>query len=136
MNTWEDALDRLDVSWCQGRGCMIGGRPEHEAGFRSFNPPTVHLTPEPEEKGEELHKALRLIGTVAAEQVWPDREPIEQQAAAWDFATDQMRAHKHPVPKAVTDARPGAPDTDLKLFIKDAQAEAEAPGMAEQEDDG
>ena len=131
MNTWEDALDRLDVAWCEGRGCIQGGADQHAAGFVSYNPPTVHLTPEPDEADREaFHAALRRIGEASAWTVWPTMDARERAIVAFEFATDEMRHHKLSVPKAITEGRPEG-DVDVALFVVDGASQKEAPGTKE-----
>jgi hypothetical protein len=137
MNTWEDALDRLDAAWCDGSGCMLGSVEQHQRGFVSYNPPTVHLSAAPDEDDREaLHAALTKIGEAVAWQVWPEMDGPQRGIVAFDFATDQMRAHKVSVPKTITERRPEGDAPDVSLFEGDAQSAKEAPSMAEQEDDG
>ena len=137
LTVWEDALDRLDVEWCDGRGCTRGSRDQHWAGFRSSD--TVHMAVPPGEDEDhrvELHSALRLVGQVAAERLLPDVEGRVRRRAAFDFATDTMRAHGMSVPRDVLDLRPEGAEA-VALYQVDEDAEAEAPGMveADREDD-
>jgi hypothetical protein len=147
LTIWEDALDRLDVAWCDGAGCTRGSRDQHLAGFRTAD--AVHLTFPPPEDAEgvedrtRLHEALRLVGRVEADRTFPDLAGRVRARAAFDFATDSMRAGGSSVPKAVLDDRPNGPGEDVRLFVADEDADAEAPGMvvigpevAEAEDDG
>jgi hypothetical protein len=131
VTIWEDALDRLDVRWCQGEGCTRGSRDQHLTGFRTSD--AVHLTfPPDEDLRESLHAALVLVGRVEAERTFPELEPRVRAQAAYDFATDSMRAAGQSVPKAVIEARPnGGPRHDVRLFVPDETSEAEAPGMVE-----
>lgn len=135
---WAEALALADVDWCQGRGCRSGSHAQHVAGFVSTR--QVHRAFPPDEANrEELHQALALVGLVFARQANPSGEPREQKVAAFDFATERMRAAKLSVPRAVTAQRPDpdqprrtatltAPTTDELMTVAAITGEPEPEG--------
>ena len=125
---WAEALALADVDWCQGRGCRAGSHEQHVAGFTSAL--SVHKAfPPDEDDRAALHTALGLIGLVYARQHQQDASPREQKVAAFDFATERMRAAKLSVPRAITASRPdpGAPSPDLGELDRAGDA-ARGPG--------
>jgi hypothetical protein len=134
LTVWEDALDRLHITWCQGLGCGLGSTDQHDRGFVSFEPGTVHLSYAPSEGAsdrENLHAKLQLVGRASVDVLFPELDQRVRSRAAFDFATDEMRAHGHSVAKAVTDLRPGL-DADVEV---PALFDGPTPS-ADQEDDG